>query len=84
MRISSTEDRVTLMTCTLYGVNTHRLLVSGVRVPNATAEVYRGRTSHAGPTTRVWCWIAPLPADLLSAGESDICVAAGGSRAHSP
>lgn len=27
------EDRVTLMTCTPYGVNTHRLLVSGVRVP---------------------------------------------------
>lgn len=25
------EDRVTLMTCTPYGVNTHRLLVSGVR-----------------------------------------------------
>ena len=58
LRISSTEDRVTLMTCTPYGVNTHRLLVSGVRVPNATAEAGRGRTSHAGPTTRVWCWIA--------------------------
>ncbi|WP_236691638.1 class C sortase [Bifidobacterium aesculapii] len=28
------EDRVTLMTCTPYGVNTHRLLVSGVRVPS--------------------------------------------------
>lgn len=26
------EDRVTLMTCTPYGLNTHRLLVSGVRV----------------------------------------------------
>lgn len=51
-------DRVTLMTCTPYGVNTHRLLVSGVRVPNAAAEAGRGRTSHAGPTTRVWCWIA--------------------------
>ena len=28
------EDRVTLLTCTPYGVNTQRLLVSGVRVPN--------------------------------------------------
>lgn len=27
------EDRVTLLTCTPYGVNDHRLLVSGVRVP---------------------------------------------------
>ena len=26
------EDRVTLLTCTPYGVNTHRLLVEGIRV----------------------------------------------------
>lgn len=31
LRIVPGEDRVTLMTCTPYGVNTHRLLVSGVR-----------------------------------------------------
>ena len=31
LRITPGEDRVTLMTCTPYGVNTHRLLVSGVR-----------------------------------------------------
>lgn len=43
------EDRVTLMTCTPYGVNTQRLLVSGHRVsipypaPNPT-EVHDGRT----------------------------------------
>lgn len=33
LRIVPGEDRVTLMTCTPYGVNTHRLLVSGHRVP---------------------------------------------------
>lgn len=32
LRIREGEDRVTLMTCTPYGVNTHRLLVSGHRV----------------------------------------------------
>lgn len=32
LRIVKGEDRVTLMTCTPYGVNTHRLLVSGRRV----------------------------------------------------
>ncbi|MFR0574503.1 class C sortase [Bifidobacterium boum] len=32
LRIRPGEDRVTLMTCTPYGVNTHRLLVSGHRV----------------------------------------------------
>ncbi|WP_232051771.1 class C sortase [Bifidobacterium thermophilum] len=68
LRISSTEDRVTLMTCTPYGVNTHRLLVSGVRVPNATAEAGRGRTSHAGPTTRVWCWIVLAAGGLVIGG----------------
>ncbi|MBT1181989.1 class C sortase [Bifidobacterium sp. CP2] len=31
LRIRKGEDRVTLMTCTPYGVNSHRLLVSGVR-----------------------------------------------------
>ncbi|OZG66015.1 sortase [Bifidobacterium eulemuris] len=43
------EDRVTLMTCTPYGVNTHRLLVSGHRVsipdpaPDPT-DLYDART----------------------------------------
>jgi len=43
LRIVRGEDRVTLMTCTPYGVNTHRLLVSGLRaaipdeVPYASA-----------------------------------------------
>ena len=31
LRIVPGEDRVTLMTCTPYGINTHRLLVSGLR-----------------------------------------------------
>ncbi len=32
LRIVDGEDRITLMTCTPYGINTHRLLVSGHRV----------------------------------------------------
>ena len=28
------EDYVTLVTCTPYGVNTHRILVRGTRIPN--------------------------------------------------
>lgn len=32
LKIVPGEDRVTLMTCTPYGINTHRLLVSGHRV----------------------------------------------------
>ena len=32
------EDRVTLLTCTPYGVNTQRLLVSGVRVHSVSTR----------------------------------------------
>ena len=28
------QDKVTLLTCTPYGINTHRLLVTGTRIPN--------------------------------------------------
>ena len=33
------EDLVTLITCTPYGVNTHRLMVRGHRVPYVPEEV---------------------------------------------
>ncbi|NEG71756.1 class C sortase [Bifidobacterium ramosum] len=52
LRIKAGEDRVTLMTCTPYGVNTHRLLVSAVRasIPN---EVPEPDDIHAVNTTVV-------------------------------
>lgn len=34
LRIVPGEDYVTLLTCTPYGVNSHRLLVRGTRIPN--------------------------------------------------
>lgn len=37
--ISEGEDYVTLVTCTPYAVNTHRLLVRGTRIPYEEAEV---------------------------------------------
>ncbi|NMM98573.1 class C sortase [Bifidobacterium olomucense] len=48
LRIVPGEDRVTLMTCTPYGVNTHRLLISGHRVSiplpaPEPADVHDGR-----------------------------------------
>ena len=36
--ISTGEDLCTLITCTPYGVNTHRLLVTGSRIPYEEAE----------------------------------------------
>lgn len=38
MRIFEGKDYVTLLTCTPYGINTHRLLVRGVRIPYEEAE----------------------------------------------
>lgn len=34
LKISADEDKATLMTCTPYGVNTHRLLITGNRTDN--------------------------------------------------
>lgn len=40
LKIDNDKDYVTLMTCTPYGINTHRLLVRGVRVENVPKEVF--------------------------------------------
>jgi sortase A len=39
LNVSAGEDYVTLMTCTPYGINTHRLLVRGTRIENAADEL---------------------------------------------
>jgi len=38
LRVVAGEDYVTLVTCTPYGINSHRLLVRGTRVQDSTAE----------------------------------------------
>ena len=39
LAIQEGEDYITLLTCTPYGVNTHRLLVRGRRIENAAPEL---------------------------------------------
>lgn len=41
LNIEEGRDMVTLVTCYPYGVNSHRLLVHGTRIPNEEAEVIR-------------------------------------------
>lgn len=48
LRVVKGEDRVTLMTCTPYGVNTHRLLVSGHRVKIDPCTPLLRRKSRSG------------------------------------
>ena len=40
IQIVAGEDYCTLLTCTPYGINSHRLLVRGTRVENAPAQLY--------------------------------------------
>lgn len=40
------EDLCTLVTCTPYGINTHRLLVRGSRIPYEEAAVMEEETAH--------------------------------------
>lgn len=47
LRIEPGEDLCTLMTCTPYGVNTHRLLVRGHRIPTPE-EAESGQQSQSG------------------------------------
>ncbi len=48
------EDLCTLVTCTPYGVNTHRLLVRGSRIPYEEAAILEEETTSAEPAASTW------------------------------
>lgn len=54
--IQQAEDMCTLITCTPYGVNTHRLLVQGYRVPYEPEAVSAAAADGAGEERRVSSW----------------------------
>lgn len=60
LQINAEEDYVTLITCTPYGVNSHRLLVRGTRIPYEEAE--RKVTEASGVAAGAWL------ADYMKAG----------------
>ena len=64
LRIVPGEDRVTLMTCTPYGVNTHRLLVSGhrVKIPEPAPDP---SDMHDPRTLAIWVAVAVLAVGLV-------------------
>ena len=49
LRIIPNEDHVTLLTCTPYGINTHRLLVRGVRTKYVPEEVAKNKLVKQAP-----------------------------------
>lgn len=48
------KDLCTLVTCTPYGVNTHRLLVRGSRIPCEEAAVLEEENAVTEPTASTW------------------------------
>ena len=52
--ISEEEDLCTLVTCTPYGVNTHRLLVRGSRIPYEEADVIENEVTQTEQVTSSW------------------------------
>lgn len=60
LRIDPAEDYVTLMTCTPYGINSHRLLVRGVRTADADAGDYVPADAHQVNTVLVAIALAIL------------------------
>lgn len=48
------KDLCTLVTCTPYGINTHRLLVCGSRIPFEEAAVLEEETTSAEPAASTW------------------------------
>lgn len=45
LKIESDKDYVTLMTCTPYGINTHRLLIRGHKIDNTNVKGYVSTTA---------------------------------------
>lgn len=48
------EDLCTLVTCTPYGINTHRLLVRGSRIPYEEVAVMEEETASVEPAASTW------------------------------
>ncbi|MGN1113793.1 MAG: class C sortase [Oscillospiraceae bacterium] len=56
LEIDKDKDLCTIVTCTPYGINTHRLMIRGERVPNPQKAIPRGK----GNSDRFPMWIVIL------------------------
>lgn len=61
------EDLVTLVTCTPYGINSHRLLVKGVRIPYSPEEQKEDK-KHQEDGFWVWCRRGFIASVVILAG----------------
>ena len=69
LRIDPEQDYCSLVTCTPYGVNTHRLIVRGRRIPNVEkTETKASEPGTEGLELYVWIpgWILETPIFILA------------------
>ena len=59
LAIAKGQDRVTLVTCTPYGINTHRLLIHAKRIP------YTDQNTNSEKST-LWKWLLKQRVFLVS------------------
>lgn len=72
LKINDREDYVTLVTCTPYGINTHRLLVRGTRVP------YEEEREQSDETLRMGSWLEQYRLAFFAGLSVVLAAAAGG------
>ena len=72
LKINAREDYVTLVTCTPYGINTHRLLVRGTRVP------YEEEREQSDETLRMGSWLEQYRLAAFAGLSVVLAAAAGG------
>lgn len=72
LKINAQEDYVTLVTCTPYGINTHRLLVRGTRVP------YEEEREQSDETLRMGSWLEQYRLAAFAGLSVVLAAAAGG------
>lgn len=72
LKINAQEDYVTLVTCTPYGINTHRLLVRGTRVP------YEEEREQSEGTLRKGSWLEQYRLAAFAGLSVVLAAAAGG------
>lgn len=72
LKINAQEDYVTLVTCTPYGINTHRLLVRGTRVP------YEEEREQSDGTLRKGSWLEQYRLAAFAGLSVVLAAAAGG------
>lgn len=65
LAIISGEDHVTLVTCTPYAVNSHRLLVRGTRIPYNEVDILEAMEQEKEEQYNMWPYIVAAAAAVL-------------------